>query len=86
MSVPPLFWWTRCGEQSIFSLDDDIGNFSAPLHSGVSGAVIRECLPVHIRDAYKDPRFNQEGDGKSGFKTRDIMAVPIVRAAPNHRR
>lgn len=68
------------GEQSIFSLDDDIGNFSAPLHSGVSGAVIRECLPVHIRDAYKDPRFNQEGDGKSGFKTRDIMAVPIVRA------
>ncbi|MBK5254523.1 MAG: GAF domain-containing protein [Vicinamibacteria bacterium] len=48
-----------------------------PAGAGIAGAVFRSGDPVHIGDAYQDPRFNPDVDRRTGFKTRNILCVPI---------
>ncbi|MCD6296351.1 MAG: GAF domain-containing protein, partial [Deltaproteobacteria bacterium] len=35
-------------------------------------------MPLIINDAYNDSRFYAEVDKKSGFRTRNILCVPLV--------
>jgi len=49
-----------------------------PADYGVAGWVFQHRAPVIVNDAYKDPRFYSEVDKKSGFRTRNIMCVPLV--------
>src|ERR1700682_2012212 len=35
---------------------------------GIAGQVARTGKPLHVRDAYKDPRFNAERDLLSGYR------------------
>jgi signal transduction histidine kinase len=44
---------------------------------GLAGYVARTGKPLHVRDAYKDPRFNAEWDLLSGYRTRSILAAPM---------
>ncbi len=46
--------------------------------TGVAGAVARTGKTVRIPDAYADPRFNPDVDRLTGFKTRDMIAFPLV--------
>jgi adenylate cyclase len=48
-----------------------------PASQGIAGAVFRSGESVHIPDAYGDPRFSQEVDRQTGFRTRDILCGPI---------
>ncbi len=49
-----------------------------PSDYGVAGWVFQHRAPVTVNDAYNDPRFYSEVDKKSGFRTRNIMCVPLV--------
>ncbi|MCF8146099.1 MAG: GAF domain-containing sensor histidine kinase [Deltaproteobacteria bacterium] len=49
-----------------------------PSDYGVAGWVFSHRAPVSVNDAYNDPRFYSEVDKKSGFRTRNIMCVPLV--------
>jgi len=49
-----------------------------PSDYGVAGWVFQHRVPVTVNDAYSDPRFYSEVDKKSGFRTRNIMCVPLV--------
>ena len=49
---------------------------------GIAGAVYQTGNGEIIDDAYADPRFNDEIDRESGFKTRTILCAPI-RTAKN---
>jgi signal transduction histidine kinase/putative methionine-R-sulfoxide reductase with GAF domain len=44
---------------------------------GIAGHVARTGKPLHVRDAYKDPRFGAEWDLLSGYRTRSILAAPM---------
>jgi len=44
---------------------------------GLAGYVARTGKPLHVRDAYKDPRFSPEWDMLSGYRTRSILAAPM---------
>jgi signal transduction histidine kinase len=44
---------------------------------GLAGYVARTGKPLHVRDAYKDPRFSAEWDMLSGYRTRSILAAPM---------
>jgi signal transduction histidine kinase len=44
---------------------------------GLAGHVARTGKPLHVRDAYRDPRFNPEWDMLSGYRTRSILAAPM---------
>lgn len=46
-------------------------------HDGVAGATFRTGERINIADAYQDPRFNPAIDFQIGYRTRNILCVPI---------
>jgi HD-GYP domain-containing protein (c-di-GMP phosphodiesterase class II) len=48
-----------------------------PLGAGIAGAAAASGAPIRIDDAYADPRFNPAVDRESGYRTRNILAVPM---------
>lgn len=48
-----------------------------PSTAGIAGQAFTEEVRLVVPDAYADARFNQAIDRTTGFRTRDILAVPI---------
>ena len=48
-----------------------------PIGKGLAGYVAKTGETVNIPDAYKDPRFNPEIDRRSGYKTRNVLCMPL---------
>jgi len=44
---------------------------------GIAGHVARTGKPLHVPNAEKDPRFRDEWDVLSGYRTRSILAAPM---------
>ena len=49
-----------------------------PSNYGVAGWVFQHRSPVTVNDAYNDPRFYSEVDKKSGFRTKNIICIPLI--------
>jgi adenylate cyclase len=49
-----------------------------PATAGIAGAAFSSRELLNIPDAYADPRFNQEVDRRTGYRTRSILAVPVL--------
>ncbi|HIC97147.1 MAG TPA: HD domain-containing protein, partial [Aquificaceae bacterium] len=45
--------------------------------SGIVGWVAREGKSAIVKDAYKDPRFNPEVDTATGYRTHNLIAIPL---------
>ena len=52
-----------------------------PVGSGIAGAVAQSRQPLLIPDAYADPRFNRTVDRRTGYRTRNILTVPMLNTA-----
>lgn len=52
---------------------------TVPRGRGVSGWVLEHGQPLLVEDAYADPRFYREADVLTGFRTRSIICVPLLR-------
>lgn len=48
-----------------------------PLKAGIAGHVATTGQILNIPEAYNDPRFNNDVDKKTGYRTRNILCVPI---------
>lgn len=48
-----------------------------PMSAGIAGVVATSGRSLKVPDAYADPRFNRDSDMKTGYRTRNIMAVPM---------
>jgi K+-sensing histidine kinase KdpD len=48
-----------------------------PLGKGLAGHVAETGKVVNIADAYRDPRFHPEIDKKSGYKTHNVLCMPM---------
>jgi phosphoserine phosphatase len=46
--------------------------------SGIAGSCFKEGRLINVVDAYEDPRFNPSIDTLTGFKTRSILAAPLL--------
>ncbi|MEW6219684.1 MAG: GAF domain-containing protein [Thermodesulfobacteriota bacterium] len=49
-----------------------------PADRGIAGEVFTTGVSVNIADAYSDQRFNPEVDRKTGYRTRNILCVPVA--------
>jgi len=58
-------------------IGDDVRSIRLRVGQGIAGHVARTGKPLHVRDAYKDSRFNPEWDTMSGYRTRSILAAPM---------
>jgi HD-GYP domain-containing protein (c-di-GMP phosphodiesterase class II) len=54
------------------------GGIRIPLGAGIAGAVAASGQPVRIPDAYADARFNQQVDAETGYRTRNVLCVPMI--------
>ena len=65
---------------SRIATESEIEEIRIPADRGIAGAVAQAggsfCL--NIPDAYADPRFNPEVDRRTGWRTRNIVAVPML--------
>jgi signal transduction histidine kinase len=48
-----------------------------PLGKGLAGYVAKMGEIVNIPDAYNDPRFNPEVDKKTGYRTNNMLTMPM---------
>jgi GAF domain-containing protein len=48
-----------------------------PLGSGISGQVALTGETVNVPDAYADPRFDRNVDLRSGYRTLNMLVVPV---------
>ncbi len=80
----------NCDRSSIFLWDRERNEVEArpalgvkgsslrlPAGGGIVGETLRTGKPICVDDAYDDPRFNQEVDRKSGYRTRNLVCVPL---------
>lgn len=44
---------------------------------GIAGIVAKTGKPIRIADAYRDPRFEQEWDLLTGFRTKSMLVAPL---------
>jgi phosphoserine phosphatase len=49
-----------------------------PADRGIVGEAAQTRQIISVPDAYADPRFNPEGDKKSGYRTRCLLTVPLI--------
>jgi phosphoserine phosphatase RsbU/P len=57
---------------------DRIEKLCVPAGSGIAGSCFNSGRLVNVADAYEDPRFNTSIDQLTGFKTRNILAAPLL--------
>ena len=51
-----------------------------PWHMGIAGECYMSAKPINITNAYEDSRFNPDVDRRTGFRTRNILCLPIFNA------
>jgi signal transduction protein with GAF and PtsI domain len=49
-----------------------------PLGTGIAGIVAQELRTEVVNDPYVDPRFNKDVDARTGFRTRNMICMPIL--------
>lgn len=48
-----------------------------PAHLGLAGYVAKTGEILNIKNAYEDPRFNKEVDKKTGYRTENLLCMPM---------
>ncbi len=69
VDLPGNMLWTK--------LSDGIGRIAVGLDSGIVGDTVRTKAVRLVNNPYEDAHFLAKIDEKSGFITRNILAVPI---------
>lgn len=58
-------------------LSDGIGRIAIAIDSGIVGGTVQTKTAQIVNSPYEDDRFLSKIDQKSGFVTRNILAIPI---------
>jgi phosphoserine phosphatase len=72
-----LFLYDPARDQLISRIAHKAEEIRMPADRGVAGACIRTRAVINVADAYADGRFNPEIDRQTGFRTRNILAIPL---------
>ena len=49
-----------------------------PADRGIVGECVRTRAIINVPDCYADPRFNQELDRRTGYRTRCLLTLPLI--------
>lgn len=52
--------------------------FRVPATAGIAGACATARQTINIPDAYQDDRFNRSVDLRTGYRTKSLLAIPLV--------
>jgi serine/threonine-protein kinase len=63
--------WSR------LALGEDVGEIRVTLGSGIAGTVAKTGEVINIADPYADPRFNPDIDRRTGYRTSNLLTLPM---------
>jgi len=74
-----IFLWNRERKEVLAcpALGVEGNSLRLPDNVGIVGEVIQTGKSVRVDNAYQDPRFNRDVDQKSGYKTNNLLCVPL---------
>ena len=73
-----LFLYDADSDELFSKIAAQSGEIRFSAGAGIAGAVVRSKHVLNIPDAYADERFNRDVDRQTGFRTRNILAVPLL--------
>jgi serine/threonine-protein kinase len=73
-----LIDWDRGQVWSRIIMGDGVGEIRLALGQGIAGTVALTGETINLADAYADPRFNPEVDRRTGYRTRNLLALPMT--------
>jgi len=76
-----LFIYDKATNELWSRVAEGMPRFSIPANAGIAGACFTGGEKIHIPDAYEDPRFRREVDKASGYRTRNILCMPVINKA-----
>jgi Nif-specific regulatory protein len=81
-----IFIWDRERHEVVAcpALGVEGGSLRIPDNLGIVGQVLRTGEAIRVDDAYSDTRFNKEVDKATGYRTQNLLAVPLLDA--DHKR
>lgn len=72
-----LFLYDAPKNQLFSRIAAGVEGLRIPADKGIAGATVQTGSVINVPDAYADSRFNQEVDRKTGYRTRNILSVPL---------
>lgn len=72
-----LFLHDRERNELVSRIATGVKELRVPADRGICGQTVLSNSTIVVPDAYADSRFNQEIDRQTGFRTRNIMSVPL---------
>jgi response regulator RpfG family c-di-GMP phosphodiesterase len=57
---------------------DGVREIRIPENAGIAGYVLKNEKAVNIVDVYDDTRFDREVDKKTGYRTKSMLAIPLL--------
>ena len=73
-----VFFYEKSSDQLVSLVADRVESLRVPSDSGIVGTCFKSACLINVDDAYKDLRFNRSVDRATGFRTRNILAAPLV--------
>jgi len=62
----------------VLEVSSDLQRVRIPVGVGLVGACARDRRVLNVPDCYADPRFDQQVDRSSGFRTRCSLTLPLI--------
>jgi Nif-specific regulatory protein len=75
-----IFLWDRAERQLVAcpALGIEGGRLWLSDNRGIVGDVVQTGRTIVVQDAYADPRFDRSVDRHSGYRTRNLLCVPLI--------
>jgi phosphoserine phosphatase len=72
-----LFLYDADANQLVSRIAAGLDELRVPADRGISGATIQHGQTINVPDVTADDRWNPEPDSRTGFRTRNILSVPL---------
>ncbi|MBA3312097.1 MAG: sigma-54-dependent Fis family transcriptional regulator [Planctomycetaceae bacterium] len=72
-----IFIWNRDRREVVARPAVGLEDLRFPDNVGVVGDVLRSGQPTRVDDTSHDPRFGKQVDAKTGYRTKNLVAVPL---------
>lgn len=73
-----VFLYDAAADELHSTVATGTGTLRIPGGAGIVGECARTRRVINVPDCYADPRFNRDIDRKTGYRTRCLLAVPLI--------
>jgi phosphoserine phosphatase len=73
-----VWLYDPAANELVLEIATGIAPVCVPASAGIVGACARDRAIINVPDCYADARFNRDVDKASGYRTRCMLALPLI--------